>query len=270
MQMPYNPLNGANFKLLRFNVGARTANPILQIPNTLVTVTPFTVSQAMESRTLTFSGTSPMQMDGIFFINNKVFDMNRIDYRVPLNNVEIWTLQSTTPMAAHPFHLHGNTFYILDRNGVPPPAHERGRKDVVLVLPQERVRVITKYEDFASATPYMFHCHILMHEDDGMMGQFVVGNLSGIHDHNPALADLVRVYPNPSDGKALTIDMTDKTNPILGVKIFNSIGQLIDNQLIDVPNTFITFQNLALPNGQYLLNIATQNGHLTKKITINH
>ena len=76
---------------------------------------------------------------------------------------------------AHPFHIHDIQFYILDRNGSPPPPNEQGLKDVVLVEANETVRFITKFEDFADAeVPYMYHCHILEHEDRGMMGQFTV------------------------------------------------------------------------------------------------
>ena len=52
---------------------------------------------------------------------------------------------------------------------------EQGLKDTVLVYPREKVRIITQFENYTDAkTPYMFHCHILEHEDAGMMGQFVV------------------------------------------------------------------------------------------------
>jgi FtsP/CotA-like multicopper oxidase with cupredoxin domain len=76
---------------------------------------------------------------------------------------------------AHPFHIHDVQFQILDRDGEKPAPNERGRKDVVLVNPGETVRVIMKFEDYSDPkSPYMYHCHILEHEDAGMMGQFTV------------------------------------------------------------------------------------------------
>jgi len=76
---------------------------------------------------------------------------------------------------AHPFHIHDIQFLILDRDGQAPSAGETGWKDTVLVLPNETVRVISRFEDFADPEiPYMYHCHILEHEDAGMMGQFLV------------------------------------------------------------------------------------------------
>ena len=265
--MPYNPLNGINFDVLAFNIGAPTTNGLKTIPSTLVTVTPLVAAQAVQSRTLTFTGQVLMQMDGVFYINNKIFDMERIDYRIPLNNTEIWTLNNQT-MPAHPFHLHGNTFYILDRNGVAPPLHERGRKDVVLVLPNETVRIITKFEDFASATPFMFHCHILMHEDDGMMGQFVVTNTAtGTHDH-AELAATVRLFPNPTTGNDFTVEITDTQNPMISVFIYNTIGQLVHQKRFEQGTIKAGFDNLSLTNGNYMVKIETEKGFLTKKFAV--
>ena len=57
----------------------------------------------------------------------------------------------------------------------PPNENERGWKDTVLLMPEEAVRVIAKFDHYADTQyPYMYHCHILEHEDAGMMGQFLV------------------------------------------------------------------------------------------------
>lgn len=107
-------------------------------------------------------------------INGRAMDMERIDERVSLGATEIWTIRNATPMA-HPFHIHDIQFRILDRDGAPAAGHERGLKDTVLVDPGESVRVITQFTDYADPDhPYMYHCHILEHEDAGMMGQFLV------------------------------------------------------------------------------------------------
>ena len=72
----------------------------------------------------------------------------------------------------HSFHLHGVRFQILDINGKNPPAGESGWKDTVLVWPGDTVRIIIPFREFPGI--YMYHCHLLEHEDDGMMGQFEV------------------------------------------------------------------------------------------------
>ena len=111
---------------------------------------------------------------GMFRINGKSMDIKRIDFQVKANSTEIWEISNASPMA-HPFHVHNVQFRVLDRNGKRPHPSEEGLKDVVLVHGRERVRIIMKFPEYSDAKiPYMYHCHILEHEDQGMMGQFTV------------------------------------------------------------------------------------------------
>jgi bilirubin oxidase len=106
-------------------------------------------------------------------INDKSMDINRIDERVKAGSVEVWEIRNKSRML-HPFHIHNVQFKIVSRLGGLHD-HEKGFKDVVIVYPGERVEVIMKFPEFRDEnTPYMYHCHILEHEDRGMMGQFVV------------------------------------------------------------------------------------------------
>ena len=98
-------------------------------------------------------------------INNRRFDMNRVDIEAFLGATEIWEVENVVGMD-HPFHLHGFQFQILDRDGVPEPF--RSWKDTVNVPKESRVRFIVRYDDHPGL--WMFHCHILDHEDHGMMG----------------------------------------------------------------------------------------------------
>lgn len=98
-------------------------------------------------------------------INGQMMDMNRVDVHAKLGAIEIWQVENVVGMD-HPFHLHGFQFQVLDRNGVPEPF--RSWKDVVNVPKHETVRFIVRYTDFPGK--WMFHCHILAHEDHGMMG----------------------------------------------------------------------------------------------------
>jgi blue copper oxidase len=101
-------------------------------------------------------------------------DINRIDERVKLGDTEIWEIRNASPMT-HPFHIHDIQFQILDRDGKRPDSGEQGWKDTVRVHQDEVVRLIMRFDDYADPNiPYMYHCHILEHEDGGMMGQFVV------------------------------------------------------------------------------------------------
>jgi len=106
-------------------------------------------------------------------INDRDMDMNRIDEVVPAGAAEIWELDNTT--FAHNFHIHEVSFHILDINGAPPPAYQAGPKDTVFVPKKAKVRLAVRFGRYADPmSPYMFHCHILRHEDKGMMGQFVI------------------------------------------------------------------------------------------------
>ena len=90
-----------------------------------------------------------------------------------LNAVEVWTLENKSGGWFHPVHIHLVDFKVLDRNGRPPPAYERGPKDVVYVGENEKVRFIAKFGPQKGR--YMLHCHNLVHEDHDMMHQFEVG-----------------------------------------------------------------------------------------------
>jgi bilirubin oxidase len=115
-----------------------------------------------------------MMGGGMMRINGKAFDMQRIDFAAPKDSFEVWEI-SNPSMMIHPFHIHNTQFRIISRNGNRPAAHESGYKDTVVVNRDEVVRVLVPTGPYADARqPYMFHCHILEHEDGGMMGQFVV------------------------------------------------------------------------------------------------
>lgn len=111
---------------------------------------------------------------GMFTINGRSMDMSRIDFSVRRDVPEIWEVGNDSPMH-HPFHVHNVQFQVLDRNGGPVEVHETGLKDTVLINPREQVRILLVFRDYVDETlPYMYHCHNLEHEDQGMMGQFTV------------------------------------------------------------------------------------------------
>ena len=121
-------------------------------------------------------------------INGKVMDMERIDEVVMMGDIEIWEISNNGQ--PHPVHIHDVQFQILDRDGVPPEPYEAGWKDTVLVSNGETVRVIMKFDTYANETiPYMFHCHILQHEDGGMMGQFIVVDPEAQANGDPSILD---------------------------------------------------------------------------------
>ena len=176
-----------DFDIFSIAVGAPTENPVMTLPTSLTRIDRIPVEEAVNGqhpRPFELSAGElelipigdPPTLDLTFTINGKAMDIDRIDEVIQLGDTEIWEITNTTGQA-HPMHVHGDSFQILTRNGsyenVPPS--ERGWKDSVIVKPNETVRIIKRFEDFADPdSPFMFHCHILDHEDGGMMLQWIV------------------------------------------------------------------------------------------------
>ncbi len=249
-----NPLNGADFQVLQINVVATTANAITTIPSVLTTITPINISEVDQSRTMTMSvmEMGPMNMvEGPFGINNVQFDMEVVNEIVQLGDVEAWTIANQTQVA-HPFHIHDVEFQILDVNGSSPAAYQQGWKDVVLVMPQQSVTFITRFEDFADpVTPYMYHCHLLHHEDEGMMGSFLVVDPNSVFESN-MLTGIA--YPNPARSKvSLSLSKRfDKSTQT--VRVFDMMGNLIPLQM-DVADNRLSIDVASLSSGMYTISI---------------
>ncbi len=122
-------------------------------------------------------------MNMTFVINGKTFDMNRVDEFIGAGSTEIWEIKNASPMA-HPFHAHAVQYQILSRNGVPATGVDLGWKDTFLVQPGESIKIIAKFDPVLSVGDYMYHCHILEHEDAGMMGYFRVGESGNVGSSN--------------------------------------------------------------------------------------
>jgi blue copper oxidase len=245
------PTNGIDFDILSLHVIAPTPDAVTSISSNLNSLSPFVENTANFTRNITMNAPNAMSMDGPFTFNGESFDMEVINHEIPLNNIEIWEVTNQT-MVAHPFHIHDVPFYILDRDGNIPPVYERGKKDVVLVKSMETVRFITKFETFSDTiTPYVYHCHILMHEDDGMMGQFIVSPTSTNVSNEDDLSSLISVYPNPSHS-LLTINFPST----------------IDNGLYQLSNAIgeVCLQNVLTPNKIDISTLAP--GVYTLKLTL--
>ena len=139
------------------------------LPKTLLHVNDYDNAKAINKRVFELN----MRM-GWLGINGKQMAMDRIDEVVKKDTFEIWEIKNPSPRP-HPFHVHGTAFKIISRNGQKPLSNELGLKDTVLVYGRETVQIMVVFNHEASKNrPYMYHCHILEHEDAGMMGQFVV------------------------------------------------------------------------------------------------
>lgn len=229
-----NALGHIDFNILHLIIGVQTATPITTIPATLTTNTHLNSAGANLTRYLTISDSTgvvvipPILGPNAFIINHKLFDINYIEYQVPLNNTEIWQITSSS-VFGHPFHIHDVQFNILSINGVAPDATQAGWKDVVFVpgktgMTNTVVRFIAKFEDYADAShPFMYHCHISLHEDEGMMGQFVVTSPTGINsiDKNE---NQFSIYPNPTHDK-LFVKFNEANESAYYIRITDALGR---------------------------------------------
>ena len=104
-------------------------------------------------------------------INGKRFDPKRVDHQVGLGTTERWKLRNTSPFT-HYVHLHEELWRTSSRDGNAPPPWERGYEDTWRLDPGETVVVAARFTDYTG--DFMVHCHMLDHEDDGMMATFRV------------------------------------------------------------------------------------------------
>lgn len=190
--------------------------------------------------------------------------MDVINYTIPLDNVEIWSITNLSPIA-HPFHIHDVQFFILDRNGRAPVAAEQGRKDVVLIHPMETVRFITKFADFADdPVPYMYHCHMLTHEDDGMMGQFKVVSTTNVVENKIDGNETIAVYPNPATS-IINISVRQSRTKLKHYKLYDTRGRtVLEGDFSENSDLVIDLKNIA--SGIYILEFNSEKQRFIKKL----
>lgn len=118
-----------------------------------------------------------MEQSGMtgFLINGKTMNINRIDFKLLKDTKEIWTIRNVARgmmSVPHSFHVHDVQFSVLSIDGKKPGPLYSGPKDTVLLLPGQEIKIAVSFEDYTGI--YMYHCHFLEHEDQGMMGQFLI------------------------------------------------------------------------------------------------
>lgn len=172
---------GDSFDVLELRAAA-TLERRGEVPQSLVAVPRYDPAEASSERSFALDGTQ---------INQQEMDLSRIDEVVTVGSTEIWSVHNGMA-APHNFHVHDVQFQVLEIGGSPPPPELAGWKDTVYLRPNTDYRLIMRFEDYTDMdSPYMYHCHLLRHEDEGMMGQFIVvkpgetaGQLQGEHhDH---------------------------------------------------------------------------------------
>lgn len=163
----------------RFNVTTAATDDVTlytSLPANAEVYQRLTEAQATTKRTFALNTTGGMM--GRFAINGRLYDAARVDELATAGATEIWEIRNDT-MMAHPFHAHAIQWQILDRGVtggalVPASGIDLGWKDTVLVMPGQTVRFIGKFDPVISKGLFYYHCHILEHEEAGMMGTFFI------------------------------------------------------------------------------------------------
>ncbi len=174
-------LSNTDFNLLHIEVKAATSGAIYSIPPTLASNYYWNDSDVTDTITTHINGVDPKPTPArpLFYFDSFAYNYNTINHRIALNAVLRWKFINNQ-ISGHPIHIHDIAFNILRRNynGVTtgPFPYEKGWKDDFYIRAGETVEVLAYYNDFVCDPlhPYMFHCHILSHEDEGLMGQFIV------------------------------------------------------------------------------------------------
>lgn len=172
----YNEQGRQQFSIMKFKVD-RAATQNVSLPSSLSAFSQLMIGDATRTRTFDIGVMAKMGgemsggeiMPGMHTINGKLFDMQRVDETVQAGDTEVWVFDNMMGDEIHPMHIHGVQFQVLERkggrNGI--IATEKGWKDTVLVMPGEKVSVIMTFPQYKGK--FVFHCHNLEHEDDGMM-----------------------------------------------------------------------------------------------------
>lgn len=154
----------ATFDVLELRAAASVADSPA-VPARLAPLPVADATDAVAERSFVMSGHN---------INDRQMDLGRADFTATVDTSEVWTVRNENPLP-HSFHVHDTQFRVLSIDGAPPPARLAGFKDTIALEWNREYRLLVRFEDYADpTTPYMYHCHLLWHEDQGMMGQFLV------------------------------------------------------------------------------------------------
>jgi suppressor of ftsI len=257
-------------------------SPIIAFPLSLFPSEEPPMTQVTRSRTKTFRrdlfdvSTTPL-----FNIDSTLMDMMVVNDVVKVDSTELWTIDNTTNRG-HPWHIHDTHFWvteIIDADGsaLNPANYPEifgGPKDNVLVQPGWKLTYIASFPDYgtqvAPDSSYMYHCHILPHEDNGMMGQFVVWN--GIGNGFPtsvrdnALSTVrMEVFPNPAQD-VLYLDGSTARESTL--KFFDMNGRLVKELRLPGFDGAIELSTDGLPPGMLMMDWQTAEGRGVSRVLI--
>lgn len=262
------PLNGGylnqkDINILNIKIAATTTatTPITVVPTTLINNTYWTTTDVTNSRTINIGGGA---QGAAFTLDGSLYSDALVPKTVNLDAIEKWTIVNNN-VFGHTFHLHDVDFKVISRSGgamgTTVRSYEQGWKDSVWLPIGGTVVFIAKFDDYADSTwPYMYHCHALTHEDEGMMGQFKVTSSLATVEENAAAVSF-KLYPNPVSEK-LFIDMADDQNDIYYITITTLQGRVA--MMLPKPEWQNGIDISSLSEGTYILKLTDEK---TKSVT---
>jgi len=256
-----------------------STNPITTLPSTLVeyNLAPGPVFKTREKRLMGSGGSG-----NVWTIDGTPMDMAVINDTVLVNTKERWVIHNITNKS-HPFHIHKVQFQVVEYEGKVGmldtvatytypnlPDELFGYKDVQLIRPGAILTFEARFDSFpgplAASQGYMYHCHILTHEDTSMMHQFVVVDSNdyfvGLRNI-PETKDL-SVYPNPASTK-ISFDGEFEQSGIL--RIYDIYGRVIRHEeILSLENTTISVQEI--PRGVFIVEYISGEKRYLSKVTL--
>ncbi len=156
--------SGSTAQIMQFRVTHSEADPS-SVPATLRPLP--NLGTPVAARTFVFGHTN-----GRWTINGQTYDVNRVDAQPLLGTTERWILQNPLPNQwTHVVHIHLSNQQFISKNGAPPAPYEL-MKESWYLAPGDTIELLLKFSDYTGR--FVFHCHLLEHEDDSMMTQFEV------------------------------------------------------------------------------------------------
>ena len=259
---------GIDLNIIRFDItGSLNSGGV--VPANLPAISYYSPSDVV--RTRTFILTMSMGGSGMHKINNRSFELNRIDEEVPGNQLEEWRIVNGTD-EFHPMHIHGVLFQVYSRNGnTNLSPSDKGWKDTVLVNPSETVRVLVKFVDYNGI--YLLHCHNLEHEDDGMMMNFRVNGLTdveGSDENTPSGFELHQNYPNPFN-PTTTIRFRIPESDFVTLKVRDLLGRdvaTLVNEVRTAGSHNVVFDASSLASGAYTYELTAGGFSAKRKLLV--
>ncbi|HMS33764.1 MAG TPA: multicopper oxidase domain-containing protein [Ignavibacteria bacterium] len=260
---------GTEMNLMRFDITGNTSSGGV-IPSAMPPINYYNIADVKTTRNFVLTMTSGMPMH---LINGLTFEMDRIDWQTPQNSLEEWKIVNASNML-HPMHSHSVQYQVYSRNGSTNLAPEdKGWKDTVLIYPLETVRLLIRFTDYKGI--FLFHCHNLEHEDDGMMLNFKVVDPIGINENNgniPAEYKLHQNYPNPFNPETkILFDLPESGNVTL--KVYNQLGKEITTLYNGFKNAgsyevIFNTAKFGLASGVYFYKLKTDKKTFTKRMIL--